>query len=340
MRQQAWWMAAVLWSASAAALAGVGGAYSTPLGGMDLRVTGEAVTGTSHGGGPCGFKKGQKVLQGQLLDDSVAGKLTVCGTGEGCGVEDAFTVLLVARKGALLSGAVQVKGKQCTLPIEGKSLRLSRADPPRKHAEDKAAPNAGTPPNAKNKNARDKPSAQNAQPGAKGDGKDGDASTPFADWNPESAQPVGAAQPNRKAALSKAREAEALLNAGQFEPAQKVLLESIRLDPGYAEGYLMVGVTFYARHRYDDALDWYKKALTVNPDFGDAYYNIACIYSMEQKKPLALKYLRIAVLNGYKDKGAMDIDEDLDNLREEPEYLDLLKTLATGAPATPSPAPP
>ncbi len=37
------------------------------------------------------------------------------------------------------------------------------------------------------------------------------------------------------------------------------------------------------------ALGWYKKALAVDPDFGDAYYNMACVYALQGERTLALR---------------------------------------------------
>ncbi|MEW5854460.1 MAG: tetratricopeptide repeat protein, partial [Myxococcota bacterium] len=153
--------------------------------------------------------------------------------------------------------------------------------------------------------------------------------TPFEAWNPEAATTSSGTRESRGKAMSHAKEAASLIHKGKFEDARTPLMEALRQDPGYAEGYNMMGVTYYARDQYDDALGWYKKALTANPDFGDAYYNIACIYAVEGKKELALRYLRIAMLNGYAQADAVDKDPDLDKIRGEAEYAEIMK-LARG----------
>ena len=65
------------------------------------------------------------------------------------------------------------------------------------------------------------------------------------------------------------------------------------------------------RNDLDRALEWYKKALVVDPDFGDAYYNMACVYALQGQKELALRYLQIAALNGYASAEGIDADPDL-----------------------------
>ena len=86
-----------------------------------------------------------------------------------------------------------------------------------------------------------------------------------------------------------------------------------------------MGVTFRMRNDQEAALEWYKKSLAVNPDFGDAYYNMACVYALQGKKDLALRYLQIAALNGYASAEGIDEDPDLAALHDEPAYQALLK---------------
>ena len=347
---------AVVWLAAGTAQGAVGGTYSSPMGTLEVKVTAGAVMAVSRGGGPCRYKKGQTVLRGAMLEDSVTGRMTVCSRGPGCGVEEAFVVLVVARKGDLLSGAVQLKNKTCKLPTKGRGIKLSRRHSgkgtrvasrhnkrPRARAGrsegNGAAPSAdprGTTASAAPEHTAaaqqtvGTSTSSSGQQVAAADPPAEGAAVPFAAWDPDAAPTAPSGVRGRKAALGKAKEAARLLDAGRFEAARPLLLEALGADPAYAEGYNMMGVTYYARDRYDDALDWYKKALTVNPDFGDAYYNIACIYSIEGKKPLALKYLRVALLNGYAEREAMEKDADLDPIRGEGEYQDLMKILAGG----------
>ena len=78
------------------------------------------------------------------------------------------------------------------------------------------------------------------------------------------------------------------------------------------------------RNDLAQALEWYKKALAVDPDFGDAYYNMACIYALEGKKEMALRYLQIAALNGYATAEGIDRDPDLEPVHDEPGYRALV----------------
>jgi tetratricopeptide (TPR) repeat protein len=81
------------------------------------------------------------------------------------------------------------------------------------------------------------------------------------------------------------------------------------------------------RQDYDEALSWYKKSLESDPNFGDAYYNMACIYSLKKKLELAFNYLHIAALDGFVAFEGIEQDPDLANLRSDKRYAEILKEM-------------
>jgi hypothetical protein len=60
---------------------------------------------------------------------------------------------------------------------------------------------------------------------------------------------------------------------------------------------------------------------------GNIYYNLTCIYSLLNNKASALTYLKKAIDAGYNDYGHVQLDTDLDNIRNEKEFLELNKKL-------------
>jgi hypothetical protein len=121
------------------------------------------------------------------------------------------------------------------------------------------------------------------------------------------------------------RDGAAWLAEGNFEKARKRFQDAIALDGRIPEAFNGVGVTFRMRNDLGSALGWYKKALAVDPDFGDAYYNMACVYALQGQPELALRYLQIAAMNGYATAEGIDEDPDLESLRDEPAYRALVK---------------
>jgi hypothetical protein len=139
------------------------------------------------------------------------------------------------------------------------------------------------------------------------------------------AGPVKAPAARRGKARGLVSDGASWLAEGNFEQARRRFLEAIEIDRAIPEAYNGVGVTYRMRNDLPRALEWYKKALAVDADFGDAYYNMACVYALDGKKDMALRYLQIAALNGYATAGGMDEDPDLESLRGEPAYRALVK---------------
>jgi len=135
----------------------------------------------------------------------------------------------------------------------------------------------------------------------------------------------GRAETARARAQGLLRDGAAWLGEGSFEKARQRFLEAIDADASIPEAYNGVGVTYRMRNDLPRALEWYKRALAVDPNFGDAYYNMACVYALEGEKELALRYLQIAALNGYATAGGMDEDPDLESLRAEAGYRALVR---------------
>lgn len=140
---------------------------------------------------------------------------------------------------------------------------------------------------------------------------------------PGRAKPTAAQTRERARAIL--RDGAAHLAEGSFEAARRRFLEAIEIDAGIPEAYNGVGVTYRLRNDLPRALEWYKKALALDPDFGDAYYNMACVYALEGRNDMALRYLQIAAMNGYATAEGIDTDPDLEGLRAEPAYHALVR---------------
>jgi hypothetical protein len=138
-------------------------------------------------------------------------------------------------------------------------------------------------------------------------------------------KPGAAARGRRERARAAIKDGAAWLGEGNFEEARRRFLAALELDPRVPEALNGVGVTYRMRNDLPAALGWYKRALAVDPDFGDAYYNMACVYALQGERELALRYLQIAALNGYASAEGIDADPDLGALREEPAYRALVK---------------
>ncbi|NNK49724.1 MAG: hypothetical protein HKP01_12695, partial [Gemmatimonadetes bacterium] len=56
-------------------------------------------------------------------------------------------------------------------------------------------------------------------------------------------------------------------------------------------------------------------------------YNVACLYSLEDQTDLAIDCLERAVAAGFGHRDWIEQDPDLDTLREDPRFQELVRQL-------------
>ncbi len=96
------------------------------------------------------------------------------------------------------------------------------------------------------------------------------------------------------------------------------LLVAIHMDQGIK--FLQIG-------KYELAIREFQNILKVQPKNDTALYNMACAYSLWGKIEEALDYLEKSVEHGFDDAEHMERDPDLDNLRGEARYLEIIEDL-------------
>lgn len=75
--------------------------------------------------------------------------------------------------------------------------------------------------------------------------------------------------------------------------------------------------------RNQEAIDWMNKILEQFPT-EDNYYDATCLYSLMNKPGEAINSLKNAFQNGYRDFVHISDDDDLDNIRNLPEFINLV----------------
>ncbi len=83
-------------------------------------------------------------------------------------------------------------------------------------------------------------------------------------------------------------------------------------------------------------IDWEKKYTNLPADVqneyssmagGAIYYNLACAYSLNKQAGQAIENLKKAVALGYNDKAHIEEDSDLDYIRKDKRFVNLLKSI-------------
>lgn len=295
---------------------------------LGLVQTGDTVIGNlAAAGGPCEVPIGTELLRGSLLDDSLAAQVRLCLVDSKC-KDDPGTALAVLLVTTQLTGGVHTQNACAkdvhaltlrkpgtalvALPIPPGNTRLSRTAKPLFR---KLEPGASIRSDKNRQIVHLAAGSQDGNPAAKA--HKSDVQTPAPGLRTEMGGP--------DALLLKGMSE---LQDGRYESARKLFREALRKQPQSAEACNGVGVTFYARGDFDEALAWYKRAIETDPRFGDAYYNMACLYALQGQKPLALRYLRLAALNRYSEPDQMLTDPDLRSLQGDPQLTELVEQLS------------
>lgn len=269
----------------------VEGRWDGPVGPVRITRDGARVAGVLLEDSPvCPFSKGARVLEGTLSEGNLSGKVRLCTTGcAAAGAQWGFSMLVL--RGDRLAGAAYVKAPGCRVPGRsakgGVSFRRATEGlppPPLARVDGGVAP---------------RPAGPEAPPGS---------------YDPRHAASL------RERAMNVARDGLELLQAGRFEQARARFEAAVAIDPDYAEGLNGIGVTYALRRDWAEAVGWYQRSIAANPDIGDAYYNLACAYAQTERPELAVRYLRLAVLNGYSEVSHLTGDPDLEPLRSLEAY--------------------
>jgi adenylate cyclase len=71
-------------------------------------------------------------------------------------------------------------------------------------------------------------------------------------------------------------------------------------------------------------LAWIERALTIDPDDAGVSYNAACLFALEGQADRAIACLRDAVRGGFWHRNWARNDPDLDALRGDPRFQELM----------------
>ena len=276
-----------------AATPSLSGIFKGPFGSLKLKESPDGtISGRLRSTDLCKRGKGTIVFTGSKLEDSVTGSLKACFTGApNCENDEvnAPVLLLLSHDGNKMTGVAHLpstpKGCEPVLKSEGVVFTRSKQTQKRHKAQARISPK------------------------------------PLIKKTKKAIQAQKKTVANKKYhANAKLDEASRLMRQGKAESARVIFLEVIEKKEKSEIAYNGLGVTFYMRERYDEAMEAYKKAVEINPMYPDPYYNLACLYALKNNANQAFRYLKMAFLNGYIDDQTLDQDHDLDNIRADPRF--------------------
>ncbi len=97
--------------------------------------------------------------------------------------------------------------------------------------------------------------------------------------------------------------------------------------PDFVEVLQLLAGHYTRVGRYEDGLAIDRRLVRLCPEDAIAHYNLACSLSLTHKPTAAVRELDRAVRLGYRDVAHIERDTDLDNLRQHPAYLTLMRRL-------------
>ncbi len=95
--------------------------------------------------------------------------------------------------------------------------------------------------------------------------------------------------------------------------------------PNYVDVLRVQGNNLTLKGRYAEGLQIDKRLIALRPTDPLAHYNLACSYAPLNRPEQAIKTLRRAVELGYRDFRYMREDRDLDSIRTDPRFRQLLR---------------
>ena len=96
-------------------------------------------------------------------------------------------------------------------------------------------------------------------------------------------------------------------------------------NPDYVDVLRIMGNLLTLKGRFADGLQVDKRLVQLRPGDALAHYNLACSYALLKRPDHSLKTLRRAVELGYRDFRYMREDRDLDSIRHDPRFRQILR---------------
>jgi tetratricopeptide (TPR) repeat protein len=145
-------------------------------------------------------------------------------------------------------------------------------------------------------------------------------------------------------------------NKERWDEAEQNYRKAIELNPDYGYIYYSLGVLFQKQNRFTEAIEAFQQRIKLdktnvvarislaaiykrlgNPDKSaeyvgeaeafikdDDYYNLACLYSVVERKDKALRFLRQAVAKDPFDKFKAKSDPDFDSIRDDEVFKQIV----------------
>jgi tetratricopeptide (TPR) repeat protein len=95
--------------------------------------------------------------------------------------------------------------------------------------------------------------------------------------------------------------------------------------PDYVDVLRVMGNLLTLKGRFAEGMNIDKRLVRLRPNDALAHYNLACSFALLKRPDQSIKTLRRAIELGYHDFRYMREDHDLDSIRHDPRFRQLLR---------------
>jgi tetratricopeptide (TPR) repeat protein len=127
----------------------------------------------------------------------------------------------------------------------------------------------------------------------------------------------------------------------------KCYLRALKLNPNSASYHLNLGTSYFHMKKYDESVEEYRKALSLDPDvfaqrsgFGttieargadpEYYFYLGKVFASLGRVDEAVRSLRRALEDGFKDQKRILNDPDFKKISQNPAYVELMNNPPVG----------
>lgn len=105
----------------------------------------------------------------------------------------------------------------------------------------------------------------------------------------------------------------------------ETLKQRVAADPQDVNAHAQLGYIYGQLGNVDKEVEHYRQALAIYPEYKEIHYNLACAYIDLGQKKKALDSLARALELGFSSRQLLETDGDLDALRPEPRFKELMQ---------------
>jgi Flp pilus assembly protein TadD len=122
-----------------------------------------------------------------------------------------------------------------------------------------------------------------------------------------------------------ARSLKDLADQSQLDFELEFFSSILNHHPDYVDVLRVMANNLTLKGRVRDGLEVDRRLVRLRPQDALAHYNLACSYALSKRHDAALQALRRAIELGYRDFRYMRQDHDLDAIRNDPRYRQLIQ---------------